>query len=372
MATPSSSIQRWLPSRIGLDRAGDSPPGSGAQIGRGGHGVVSWGLAPGPPPFTARASGCSLPDCALPRRAQRLRLRSGRARPDRSARVLPAVSVPVVLVEGDDPHRLVPPPAPARDQDAVMPPAGADHDRRRRGVTERRRAGDHQHRHRATGASQSPPIRPQLQQRQQRQHDHHRTEGRVLTDRPGAGSAPSSPPTRPAARARQRGPAPVASVRGTTSGLAVDRAAGDALAGLAPPAQLSPVSSDSSRWLAPSTISPSTGTRSGTRPDHHPVADAHRARSPLLEPSGAITRGLGASALQRADRLDRCRCSARFQPLPSITSVMTTARSRSRDGGRGLVISSHIDSIGRAGAQPRPTGPVFAAASAAACQLPAR
>ncbi len=120
--------------------------------------------------------------------------------------------------------------------------------------------------------------------------------------------------------------APVASVRTTSRPSPLTAPPVTRWPGSRATGRLSPVSSDSSRWLAPSTISPSTGTRSpGRITTRSPTRTRASGRS-CSEPSGAITRAVSGASARSARIASTVRCLARDSShLPSITSVMTTA-----------------------------------------------
>ena len=97
VATPSSSIQRWLPSRSARPSTVPETPRPGsARRSAAAVTVSSAEACARAASFTARASGCSLPDCsAAARRSASRSLRPGAAaRPVSEG--LPAVSVPVL------------------------------------------------------------------------------------------------------------------------------------------------------------------------------------------------------------------------------------------------------------------------------------
>ena len=141
--------------------------------------------------------------------------------------------------------------------------------------------------------------------------------------------------------------APMASVRTTSrpsplTAPPVTRCPGSRATG-----RLSPVSSDSSTWLAPSSTSPSTGMRSpGRTTTRSPTRSRPSGRSASV-PSGPITwadAGVSACSARMASTV---RCLARDSShLPSITSVTTTAAlSKYRCGIPEVSLSSsHTDS----------------------------
>ena len=84
--------------------------------------------------------------------------------------------------------------------------------------------------------------------------------------------------------------------------------------------------SDSSTWVSPSTISPSTGTRSPGQHDDE-IARAHEldARHLALDAVAQHARALGTQRRERADGGGVCRLARASSHLPRRTSVITTA-----------------------------------------------
>ena len=104
--------------------------------------------------------------------------------------------------------------------------------------------------------------------------------------------------------------------------------------------RLSPVISDSSTWLSPSTISPSTGTRSPGRTTTRSPTRMASIGTSLSIAVAPHPRGRRAQRLQRADRLGGLALGARLQPL---------AEQHQRDDDRrGLEVQMHAVGTGRA------------------------
>ncbi len=216
------------------------------------------------------------------------------------------------------------------DQDAVARgDAGAGHHRRRRGQPQRARAGDHQH---GDGVEQRAlPVAAGAapgQQRDQRRDAHHRHEHRAdavdqVLDRRLLLLRRSDEPH----DARQRGFGAHRRDADQQQALAVDRAAGDAIAGSARDGQA--LAGDQRLVdVALALLDLAVGGETFAGPHHQQVADAQlRDRDVRVAPVTAHPCGGRLQRLQRAQRLRRLPLGARLQPLAQ-------QHQRDDDGGR--------------------------------------